>query len=143
MTSVSSETPKLFYIPNYNFKNMKGLSRYRRVLKYIDQLEEENPKKNKKEIKDLHQKLKHTGLKLRTLETARIITFVLLYSSITSAVISVVPGFENFSANIVKLSSLLGSTIFLILIGITSKLIALYMIDLHLVSSHMISIYKK
>jgi len=122
---------------------MKGLSRYRRVLKYIEKLEEENPKKNNKKIKELHKKLKFTGYKLRSLETIRIVSLVLLYSSITSAVISIVPGFERFSANIVRLSGLIGSTIFLIAVGITSKLIALYMIDLHLISSQMITIYNK
>ncbi|MAF51170.1 MAG: hypothetical protein CMH64_03695 [Nanoarchaeota archaeon] len=122
---------------------IKGLSRYQRVLKYIEKLEEENPRKNTKKIKELHKKLKFTGYKLRSIETVRIISLVLLYSSITSAVISVVPGFESFSANIIKLSSLIGSTIFLIAIAVTSKLMALYMIDLHLISSQMITIYSK
>ncbi len=122
---------------------MNDLGRYKRVLNYIAVLEKKSPIKDKKEIKELHKKLKLTGYKLRTLETVRIVTLVLLYSSITSAVISVIPGFESFSKNIVQFSGLIGSTIFLIIFGITSKLISLYMIDLHLISSHMISIYKK
>jgi hypothetical protein len=121
---------------------MNGLGRYKRALNYITKLEK-GSKKNTKEVRELHKTLKVTGYKLRTLETIRIIAIVLLYSSITSAIISIVPGFETFSANIVKFSSLLGSTIFLIAIGITSKLIALYMIDLHLASSHLITIYSK
>ena len=82
---------------------MNGLSRYRRVLRYIDGLEKDNPKKNRKDMKALHKKLKFTGYKLRTLETARVVALVLLYSSITSAVVSIVPGFEAFSANILAL----------------------------------------
>jgi hypothetical protein len=121
----------------------KGLSRYQRVLKFIEELEKENPKKGNRKINNLHKKLKVTGYKLRTLETIRVIALILLYSSITSAVISIIPGFDNFSANIVRISGLLGSTIFLIIIGITSKLMALYMIDLHLISTQMITIYNK
>ena len=122
---------------------MNGLGRYRRVLQYLKAIEEEKKIKNTAQLKKLHKKLKHTGYKLRTLETIRIVAIVLLYSSITSAVISIVPGFDNFSKNIVKLSSIVGTTIFLIIIGITSKLIALYMIDLQLISSHMLTLYKR
>lgn len=122
---------------------MNGLGRYTRVLKYINELEERNPKKKNNEIKTLHERLKHTGYKLRTLEIIRTISFILLYSSITSAIVSLIPGFENFSKTVVQLSSLIGSTIFLIIVGITSKLISWYLLDLNLISSELIAIYKK
>lgn len=122
---------------------MKSLSRYKRVLQYIEELESRKPKGKSKELEELHKKLKHTGYKLRTLETIRTISFILLYSSITSAIISAIPGFEAFSKNIIRLSTLIGSTIFLIIVGITTKLIAVYTADLYLVSSHIISIHNK
>ncbi len=122
---------------------MNGLSRYKRVLGFIENLEKEKQLKNKTEIKRLHQKLKSVGYKLRTLETIRIIAAILLYSSVTSAILSIIPGFDAFSKNIVYISSIVGSTVFLIVIGVTSKLITLYVIDLHLISSQLISIYTK
>ena len=122
---------------------MNGLSRYQRVLKFIDNLEKEKPLKNKEEVKKLRKKLEFTGYKLKTFETIRIITVILLYSSITSTVLSIIPGFEAFSKNIVYISSLIGSTFFLIIVGITTKFIGLYMIDLNLISSQIIAIYNK
>ena len=123
---------------------MNGLGRYKRVIKYIGSLEDKNKKaKNSPEMKKLLKKLKFAGYKLRSLETIRIIAIILLYSSVTSTIISIIPGFELLSKNIVQLSSVIGSTIFLIMVGITTKLISLYMIDMQLVSSHIISIYTK
>ena len=122
---------------------MNGLGRYTRVLKYINELEDRNPKRKTAEIKTLHQKLKHTGYKLRTLEIIRTISFILLYSSITSAIVSAVPGFESVSKTVVQLSSLIGSTIFLAIVGMTSKLISWYLLDLNLISSELIAIHKK
>lgn len=120
---------------------MKSLSRYKRVLQYIEELENRKPRNKSKELEELHKKLKHTGYKLRTLEIIRTISFILLYSSITSAIISAIPGFESFSKNIIRLSTLIGSTIFLIIVGITTKLITLYTTELFLTSSHIISLY--
>lgn len=122
---------------------MNGLGRYKRALKYIKLLEKKRKIKRTKEVNNLFKKLKFTGYKLRTLETIRGVAFVLLYSSITSTVMSAIPGFDGFSKTVVKLSGLIGSTIFLIIVGITSKLISWYMIDLHLISSEIISIYRK
>lgn len=123
---------------------MNGLSRYRRALKYIENLEEKNKKlKNSAEIKKLHKRLKFTGYKLRTLESIRLVCFILVYPTIATALISVIPGFETFSGKIVKFSTVIGSTICLLLIAVTSRLIMLYTIDLQLISNHMISIYIK
>lgn len=122
---------------------MKGLNRYKRILKFIENLEKDKHLKNKAEVKKLHHRLKAVGYKLRTIETIRVIAAILLYSSVTSAILSVIPGFDAFSKNIVYISSLIGSTIFLIIIGITSKFITLYTIDLHLIASQLISIYTK
>ena len=121
---------------------MNGLSKYKRVMSYLSAIEKEKRVKKTPEVRRLHRKLQYTGYKLRTLETIRTIAFILLYSSITSTIISVVPGFETFSRNIIKFSSLIGSTIFIGVIAVTSKMISLYMLDLQLISSHIISIYK-
>jgi len=122
---------------------MNNLGRYRRVYKYIKNLERKSKTGSTRETKTLFRKLKFTGYKLKTLEMIRMVSFILLYSSITSAVVSVIPGFESLSKTVIRLSSLIGSTIFLIIVGITSKLISWYMIDLHLISSELIAIYKK
>ena len=122
---------------------INGLGRYRRILKYLKNLERKSKTGSTKETKALLKKLKFIGYKLRTLEMIRIIAFILLYSSVTSAVISAIPGFESFSKTVIKLSSLIGSTIFLIMVGITSKLISWYLTDLQLISNELIAIYKR
>ena len=122
---------------------MNDFGRYRRVLKYLKNLERKSKTGSTKETKVLFKKLKFVGYKIRSLEIIKAISFFLLYSSITSTVISSIPGFESFSKTVIKLSGLIGSTISLIMVGITSKLISWYMIDLHLISGELIAIYKR
>lgn len=108
-----------------------SFSKYNRIIHYL-----ENSKDLTKE--ELEKRLHHTGVKLRYLETIRIIFFILLYSSIVSGILSIFPGFELISKNILKISSLFSSTICIILIAITTKAISIYTTDLNLIASHLI-----
>lgn len=124
---------------------MNGVGKYTRVLHYVSKLEE-NSKidiKDFKTVQELKEKLKHTGAKLRSLEMTRIFFFIILYSSVVSAFSSIIPGIEIITNNIVKVGSVLGSTISLLFVALLSKTIAVYTIDLNIISSHLISIYSK
>ncbi|MBI2105506.1 hypothetical protein HYT56_01560 [Candidatus Woesearchaeota archaeon] len=124
---------------------MNGLGKYRRALHYLNNLEEtvNIDIKDFKQIQELKEKLKHTGYKLRSLETTRAIFFILLYSSVVSAFSTLVPGLETVAGKLVKFGSIIGSTISLIIIGISSKAISTYVLDLNIITSHLISIYTK
>jgi len=124
---------------------MNGLGKYTRALAYIKKLEE-SAKVNIKDYKlvqELKEKLKHTGLKLRSLEITRIFFFIFLYSSVVSAFTSFIPGIQIITGELVKIGSVVGSTISLIIIGISSKAISIYILDLNMYTAHLISIYTK
>jgi len=124
---------------------MNGLGKYRRAMKYLSELEDRSKIdiKDFKQIQDLKAKLKHTGYKLRTLETTRVIFFILLYSTVVSAFTSFIPGIEIITSKLIKVGSVLGSTISLIIVGIASKAISTYILDLNMITSTLISIYTK
>ncbi len=124
---------------------MNSLGKYRRALSYVSKLEEKAKidLKDFKQVQDLKKKLQHTGMKLRTFEITRMFFFILLYSSVVSAFTSFIPGSEIITTNIAKVGGFLGSTLSLVIIGLTSKTIALYILDLNMISAHLISIYSK
>lgn len=124
---------------------MNGLGKYRRALHYINALEESSKIniKDFKQVQELKEKLNHTGIKLRSLEITRVVFFIILYSSVVSAFSSFIPGVEIITNKLVKIGSVLGSTISLIVIGIASKAISTYTLDLNILTSHLISIYTK
>ena len=124
---------------------MNGLGKYTRALHYINELEESSKIniKDFKKVQGLKERLKHTGLKLRSFEITRIVFFVILYSSVVSAFTSIIPGLETIAGKLVKVGSIIGSTISLIIIGISSKAISTYALDLNIITSHLISIYTK
>ncbi len=124
---------------------MNSLGKYRRAIHYINTLEESTKIniKDFKQVQELKEKLKHTGLKLRSLELTRIFFFIILYSTVVSAFSSLIPGLQVIAGNLVKFGSIIGSTISLIIIGIASKAISTYILDLNMITSHLISIYTK
>ncbi len=124
---------------------MKSLGKYHRAMQYINTLEESSSLdiKDFKQIQELKEKLRHTGVKLRSLETTRIAFFIILYSSVVSAFSSFIPGLEIITGKLVKIGSVLGSTISLVIVGIASKAISTYTLDLNILTSHLISIYTK
>ena len=124
---------------------MNGLGKYTRALKYLDELEEKSHIciEDYKLIHDLKARLKHTGYKLRTLETTRTVFFIFLYSTVVSAFSSFIPGAEIITSKLIKFGSILGSTISLIIVGAASKAISTYMLDLNMITSNLISIYTK
>lgn len=144
MTTVSSEIKKYLY-PFFFFKTMNGLGKYRRALNYIKELESRAKIdiKDFKQVQDLKERLKHTGYKLRTLETTRVVFFIFLYSTIVSTFTSFIPGSEILTNRLIKIGSVLGSTISLIIVGIASKAISTYILDLNMISAHLIAIYSK
>ncbi len=124
---------------------MNGLGKYSRALHYINVLEESSKIniKDFKQVQELKEKLNHTGIKLRSLEITRVIFFIILYSSVVSAFSSFIPGIEIITGKLVKVGSIIGSTISLIIIGIASKAISTYTLDLNIITAHLISIYTK
>jgi len=124
---------------------MKSLGKYHRALHYVNALEESSKIdiKDFKQVQELKEKLKRTGLKLRSLELTRVIFFIILYSSVVSAFSSLIPGSEIITNKLVKVGSIIGSTISLIIIGIASKAISTYTLDLNIITAHLISIYTK
>ncbi len=124
---------------------MNGFGKYIRALNYTQELEEKSKIdiKDFKQVQDLKKRLKHTGMKLRSLELTRVFFFILLYSSVVSAFTSFIPGSEIIAGKIAKIGSVIGSTISLIIVGILSKTIALYILDLNMISAHLITIYSK
>ena len=124
---------------------MNGLGKYTRAMHYINALEESSKIniEDFKKVQELKERLKHTGLKLRSFETTRIIFFIILYSSVVSAFASAIPGLELIAGKLVKFGSVIGSTISLIIIAVSSKAISTYSLDLNIISSHLISIYTK
>lgn len=114
---------------------MLKITRYSRAVSYLE--------KKPRSVKKLKIELKKTGYKIKILEITRIIFFILLYSSIISGIFStVMPEFQPVLKQILKLSGIIGSTFCLIIIGITSRYIALYTIDLQLITSNIISLRK-
>ena len=124
---------------------MNGIGKYRRALHYVTSLEEKAhiDIKEFKQIQDLKEKLKHTGYKLRSLETTRVFFFIILYSSFVSAFTYLIPGLGLITGNIIKFGSIIGSTISLIIVGITSKAISTYILDLNIITSHLVSILSR
>ena len=124
---------------------MNGVGKYTRALHYVNALEESSKIniKDFKQVQELKEKLKHTGTKLRSLETTRVIFFIILYSSVASTFASFIPGSEIITGRLVKFGSILGSTLSLIIIGIASKAISTYSLDLNILTAHLISIYTK
>ena len=124
---------------------MNSLGKYHRALHYVNSLED-SAKLNIndfKQIQELKEKLKRKGARLRSLEIIRIGFFVLLYSSVASAFTSFIPGSEIITSKIIKFGSVIGSTLSLIIIGLSSKAISIYALDLNMITSHLISLYTK
>ena len=69
--------------------------------------------KLKDKTQELKERLKHTGLKLRSFETTRIIFFIILYSSVVSAFASAIPGLELIAGKLVKFGSVIGSVMYI------------------------------
>jgi len=109
---------------------MFKITRYGRTLHHIN--------KKQQSIKELKKDLKKAGYKTRTIEFIRVIAFILLYSSFISAFFSVVPEFRPLIKTVLKISGIVGSTICIIIIAVTSKYLALYTIDLHLIATKLI-----
>jgi len=124
---------------------MNGLGKYRRASKFVSELEEKSKIdiRDFKQVQQLKEKLKHTGYKLRTLESTRIVFFIFLYSSVVSAFTSFIPGVELITNPLIKIGSVIGSTISLIIVGIASKAVSTYILDLNMITATLISIYTK
>lgn len=111
---------------------MLGTSRYSRAISQIE--------KKSQPINELRKELKKAGYKIKLLELIRIIFFILLYSSIISGIFSIIPEFQTFLKQVLKISGIVGSTVCLIIIGVASRYIALYSVDLQLIASKIISL---
>lgn len=131
---------------NYRLLGFNPYSRANYFLKDIDCKKKNIKKEDREKLDWLWKRFKHAEYKLRTLKIIRLIAFILLYSSIVSAISSaVLVGylFETLTATIIELSGIIGSTVFVIIVAVTSKFIEMYLGDIYILSAKMIAIYTK
>ena len=125
-----------------------GFNPYSRAHYFLNRLEGKNIKIDRRDNEKLDQlwkRFKHAEYKLRTLKIIRLISFILLYSSIVSAMSStlLVGHLKVLTTTILELSGIIGSTFFVIIVAITSKFIEMYLGDIYILTAKMVAIYSK
>ena len=130
---------------NYRLLGLNPYSRIGYFLKDMDSKTKNVKLEDKNRLDQLWNRFKHAEYKLRTLKTVRLIAFILLYSSIVSAISStfLVGYLKDFTTTILEISGIIGSTFFVIIVAVTSKFIEMYLGDIYVLSAKMISIYTK
>ena len=130
---------------NEKYKKI-GLTRQHRIQNYLDFLEEKieiNNKNDKHTIRDLKHLMKERYKAVNGLQYLIIISYCGIYFSFLSFFMSeliIISDISNFIGNII---GFFGSTIFVVMLFITTRLINLHYQDLNLLASHVISIYQK
>ena len=125
-----------------------GFNPYSRAdyfLKDMDSKKKGINKNDRDKLDLLWKRFKHAEYKLRTLKIVRLVAFILLYSSIVSAIGStfLVGKLQILTSTILSISGLIGSTVFVIIVAFTSKFIEMYLGDIYVLSAKMIAIYTK
>lgn len=130
---------------NYRLLGLNPYSRIGYFLKDMDSKTKNVKLEDKNRLDQLWNRFKHAEYKLRTLKTVRLIAFILLYSSIVSAISStfLVGYLKDFTTTILEISGIIGSTFFVIIVAVTSKFIEMYLGDIYVLSAKMIAIYTK
>jgi len=133
---------------NYLLLGINPYSRANYFLTHLDARKKGLKKEDRDKLDQLWKRFKHAEYKLRTLKTTRLIALILLYSSIVSAIsstflVSYVLGLETLTTTIVEISGIIGSTFFVIIVGITTKFIEMYLGDIYILTAKMIAIYTK
>ena len=130
---------------NYRLLGLNPYSRIGYFLKDMDSKTKNVKLEDKNRLDQLWNRFKHAEYKLRTLKTVRLIAFILLYSSIISAISStfLVGYLKDFTTTILEISGIIGSTFFVIIVAVTSKFIEMYLGDIYVLSAKMIAIYTK
>lgn len=130
---------------NYRLLGLNPYSRVGYFLKDMDCKTKNIKLEDKNRLDQLWNRFKHAEYKLRILKTTRLIAFILLYSSIVSAISStfLVGYLKDFTTTILELSGIIGSTFFFIIVAVTSKFVEMYLGDIYVLSAKMIAIYTK
>ena len=130
---------------NYRLLGLNPYSRVGYFLKDMDSRTKGIKVEDKNRLDQLWSRFKHAEYKLRILKTVRLIAFILLYSSIVSAISSTfLAGYlRDFTTTVLELSGIIGSTFFVIVVAVTSKFIEMYLGDIYVLSAKMIAIYTK
>ncbi len=130
---------------NYRLLGLNPYSRIGYFLKDMDSKTKNVKLEDKNRLDQLWNRFKHAEYKLRTLKTVRLIAFILLYSSIVSAMSStfLVGYLKDFTTTVLEISGIIGSTFFVIIVAVTSKFIEMYLGDIYVLSAKIISIYTK
>src|SRR3989344_3471000 len=99
---------------NYRLLGLNPYSRIGYFLKDMDSKTKNVKLEDKNRLDQLWNRFKHAEYKLRTLKTVRLIAFILLYSSIVSAISStfLVGYLKDFTTTILEISGIIGSTFF-------------------------------
>lgn len=131
-----------YKLNKFNF----SITRYQRVLNYIDNLDENIKIKNTKDKKIINDIKKIINLKINSIKRAYIINYFFyfgVYFSFFSVIFSDFLILSAFTSIISKIIGFFGTTAFVIGIFLTNKLLELYYQDLNLLTSNIISIYIK
>ncbi len=127
------------------FKNL-AYTRYKRVLKYIENLESSikiESKKDEEIIAEINNLIADRVKRLRRSYVVLGLMYFGIYFSIFSLFFSDVFILSEIADLISKIISFFGTTLFIIGTFLTGKMIELYYQDLNLLTAHLISIFTK
>ena len=134
-------------IKNLKHKVMRSTpTRYNRILNYMYSLREkitiQNPQdqKNIEEIEEIVEKIIN---KVKIYARFNIGLYVAIYFSFVSFFFSDIILLSELATLISRVISVFGTTVFIIGIYFSNKIIELYYQDLNLITAHLISIYTK
>ncbi len=126
--------------------NSIPLTRYDRIHRYIENLEDNikiNNNKDKKVLEDIRGLIDHRISSLRKLSFATGTIYILLYFGFISAIFTDI-FFLNDVINLINvIIGVVGTTILVIILYILNRVEEMFYGDLNLLSSHLISIYTK
>ncbi|MFW6285921.1 MAG: hypothetical protein ACOC16_02010 [Nanoarchaeota archaeon] len=121
-------------------------TRYNRILHYMYSLKkhiEINNKQDQENIENIEIIINRIISKVKIYSRINIILYLAIYFSFISFFFSDIFILSELSILISKIISAFGTTIFIIGIYFSNKIIELYYQDLNLITSHLISIYTK
>ncbi len=121
-------------------------TKYNRILLYINNLDENIKIDNEKDEKivDEIKKISHSIIKkLKKYHSLNIFFYFAIYFSVLSTYLSGFIFLADITNIISKTIGVLGTTLFMIAVYFSNKIIDLYYQDLNLITAHLISIYSK
>ena len=123
-----------------------GVTRYRRIRRYLQNLENNitiNSKRDKEILTEINILLDDRVKRIRTLYAVNTFFYIGIYFTFISLFFTEILGISIISVEVQKAISFLGTTVFIALVFLVNKMIELYYQDLTLLAAHIISIYNK